>query len=101
MRVNVMEIGHLESSTVLLMVEEETLITVENYGTADFRWKVQNAKENANQEWIAAMLSIAGIFTEAPDGEGFYNGMNTLGTAMVWANPVTFAHVVMDLINNQ
>ena len=100
MRVNVMEIGHLESTTVLLMVEEETLITVESYGTTFYRWKVQNAKEKTNQEYNA-MLSIAGVFTEAPDADGFYSGMNTLGTAMVWANPVTFAHVVMDLINNQ
>jgi hypothetical protein len=82
-----------EMPTLIIQVDEKVTITVKNYGTALYRWKAQ---------WPVDFLpedQIKGIPGEL-DAEGFCDG-EFLGQALVWAHPITFAHVVMDLIQNQ
>ena len=87
-----------EKDQTLLLVDGKTLIMVEAFGSSLYRWKVQNNNGRlADYDPIAILKEVCG----EPGEDGMWEGTPTLGHALVWANPITFAHVVMDLINNQ
>lgn len=98
MKITTMEI--VAKHTMLLMVDEETLITVENFGREEYRWKAENAAcadEGLKQYHARKMCEQS--FRTLQEGDT-WEGKSTLGLGLVWAEPYTFAHVVMDCINN-
>lgn len=101
MKVNVMELldeTSPDGKKTLLQVDDETLITVLGLGSGDFRWKVENC--NSSNESYVPMDILPRHFNDV-SGDGYLDGCKSLGSALIWAEPITFAHVVMDLINNQ
>jgi len=104
MKVNIMELPGTKTGatdTLLLQVDNETLITVKDFGTIDYSWKVENCNPRNNEDYrpMELLEDIPGFIPSKHDG--FILGIGSLGTAMVWVEPLTFAHIVMDLINNQ
>jgi len=101
MNIQILEIETEDRETGItqLFVDTETLITVMGFGTGIYRWKVENAKIRSNPGYdpVATLKEVIGELGE----DGMWEGTSTLGHALVWANPITFAHVVMDLIDNQ
>ena len=59
-------------------------ITVDGYGTADYRLTVRGTHTD-----------VKNLPCAQTSGEAFW------GVALVWASPDTIARVVMDVINNQ
>lgn len=103
MKVNVMELhdtNDTQTDTTLLQVDDETLITVIGFGTAVYGWKVHNCGQG-NEEYdpMVTVGHISGMDHMKEDG--FIPGVGSLGPALIWAEPITFAHVVIDLISNQ
>ena len=107
MKVNVMELrdtGDLQTDKTLVQVDDETMITVIGFGTGEYKWKVHNCGQgNKEYDPKATIMDSPSPFSHEYEGvgDGFLPGNETLGPALVWAEPITFAHVVMDLINNQ
>lgn len=100
MKVNVMQLretGDTAVDTTLLNIDDETLITVKGFGTGEYRWTVTNCGVDKSYDPAAILRGPFPTF----DDSNFWEGITTLGLALVWAEPITFAHVVMDLINNQ
>lgn len=77
---------------------DKTLITVEGFGHGVYRWKVENNGGRLEAYDPAALMESA--FGER-EPDGFWIGANTLGASLVWASSLTFAHLVMDCIDNQ
>ena len=98
MKVNVMKVpspdANSENELTLMQVDELYTIMVKGFGYGDYRWKVIAPPECHG--WAAFVRDHA----EPLDAQGFY-GPEWLGLSLTWAEPLTFAHVVMDLINNQ
>jgi len=85
------------ANTLIIQVDELYTITVRNYGTCEYAWKIQGPDDDAQ----LYQLTHEEFLSEAtPDAGGFYPG-SLLGKVLIWAEPITFAHTVMDLINNQ
>ena len=119
MHVDVMDIpadqneGSSDGRKMLLKVDNETLITVLGFGTGEYRWKVEYCgRDPAGYDPMGLLPwqkkeveSFMGEAVPVPcpsvfDGDWLI-GEATLGLGLVWIEPLTFAHVVMDLINNQ
>jgi hypothetical protein len=101
MKVNVMTVpspdANTENALTLIQVDELYTIMVKGFGQGDYRWKIVGPEDDAS---LYQLMHEEYLSVESPDTEGFYSG-EILGKALIWAEPITFAHVVMDLINNQ
>lgn len=74
---------------LIIQVDRETEIVVYGWGRGHQVIRVRAMEGNGNPDYNpAATIEEAG-------GDGLW------GAALVWATPVTIAHLVMDVINNQ
>jgi hypothetical protein len=80
-----------------MTVDEGVFIHVDGKGELDMKWKVRAAHGEGAVKISALVTSMLG----SQDAQGWHRGLETLGTAAIWANPMTLAHQVMDVINNQ
>ena len=69
-----------------------------NYGTGEYLWKVHaNSKTQDNYNPNGTIEDIIG---KPEDGEWF-TAAQSFGTLATWWEPKTWAHAVMNVINNQ
>jgi hypothetical protein len=80
------------NARLMITVDEETLIAVDNYGHAEFSVTVANISKT-NPDYDPAAI-LAGI-------EGYAPGASFWGMALVWAEPTTIAHLVINVLHNQ
>lgn len=78
------------------MQYDDTFIEVQGLGTSEYKVRVAPAGE-ASPEY-APMETLAEIFRVEPTPEWFDS--KQFGTALVWAEPLTIAHVVMNCLTN-
>jgi len=99
MKVNVMIVPSPDSENKLTLIQVDGLYTImiKWFGQANYRWKIVGPEDDAQ---LYQLMHEECMSVQTPDAEGFYSG-EILGKALVWAEPLTFAHVIMDLINNQ
>ena len=98
MKVETMELrgaGRDGLNVMHILVDGELLIEVTGYGTFEGTIKVCNNALNPTYDPVDTMVKV---FGEMPP-DGWH--MDTVGLCLVWAEPITFAHAIMDVLNNQ
>jgi len=105
MRVAIMQLNEtsdMENNTTLMQVDNETLITVKGFGCGCYAWKVSNCAGGSNPDYDPmGILPWQLTDYEDPENKGFLIGSTTIGAGAVWAEELTFAHLVVDILNNQ
>lgn len=73
----------------------DAILEIKDFGTSNYEWRVCHRATGEPSPTIRELFG-------PPNGETpeFYAGINTLGVALVWAEPATFASLVRDLLNN-
>lgn len=103
MKVETMEVpgdaSGMANSLTYLKVDEWLLITVQGFGTGEYRWKVQQTQPRIG--WLDVGEILADSIFKRPTDDGWYTADATFGQAAVWYSHLTFAHAMMDFINNQ
>lgn len=116
MNIRIMKFPHPDVSEgrTFFEIDEQTLIEAVGLGTGNgkFRaynknypkpdWSVEQPEEVVNNNTPATfdpMTTMESMLDVKRDEQGFLP-IVALGHALVWAEDYTFAHVVMDLINN-
>lgn len=95
MQVNYIETKNEEGGAKLIMVvDDETEIVVDNYGEQRYTLTIRNINTHNSEYNPGATLSYLGD-GKCPQTYEFW------GHAVVWAEPLTIAHLVMDTITNQ
>ena len=85
---------------VLLHVDNKTLIDVKDFGNSLYRFHVYSTdKDNRDYNPEAMIIdSLAPKEKNYTEEAGF---IHLFGCAGIYFEPITFAHAVMDLINNR
>jgi hypothetical protein len=89
-----------ESETFIFF--DEYMLVVRNLGCGDYAWKVQATVENMAENESATSLRerlSSSLDCHPAESDGYYSS-DVLGSGLIWASPVTFAHVVGDLIRD-
>lgn len=81
------------SRALEIVVDKETFITVEKYGSGEATIAVRTIAEGYNPQATLNDLLCTPSDTTAISAELF-------GPALVWGEPLTIAHLVMDMIDN-
>ena len=83
-----------EGDDLTILVDNETAIRIQNYGTGAYRWRV----DSTGYDPKATLVENIG----EPKGEdGFWTAAESFGVLATWWEPKTWAHVVMNVLNNQ
>ncbi len=89
------ETAEQTGTKTLILVDKETLVEVRDFGTGHYNWRVTNVGRNLDYKPEQTLKDFYSPHTGWIEAEGSF------GPGGVWLGEKTFAHAVMDLIQNQ
>lgn len=91
-----------EGDDLVIIVDNETVIKVRNYATGEYQWQVSTTRpQNTAHPEYDPQATIEEHIGKAAGTDGYFNEGQSFGVLATWWEPKTWAHAVMNVINNQ
>lgn len=92
-----------EADDLIILIDNQTVIRVRDFGTGEYTWTVDTGQRG--EEGYDPHATIAEVLHLDPrdppiDGR-YWTAAQTFGVLATWWEPKTWAHAVMNVINNQ
>lgn len=97
--IRVIKAKEADGSTTVVIQAGGMVIEVANYGSGEYKWRIKQSPDCGPGDAFISDAQIAEALQCPEPTDGWWDA-KVLGVAMVWAEPVTFAHVILDLTGN-